>query len=317
MTIAERSHKALLRVRDRLEPEVHLFSPPRESFEKAVDKGYLHRLCQGLGIPVARGTTLDVLMETKDEVPLKFPLVLRTRDQVGRRDARAPWKVAYAQSPDELRRLHDSYREISSNLLVQEYHPGAEEHVHVLVHDDEPFMVCAYIGEHHMPLAGGVTVRRITCNHPGPINDAIKLLKELKWNGVATVQFHYDPETDRYIFLEINPRFCAGLATVIRAGFDSPLLQWQSFFAPEAMTQQSVRLGLRSRILGGDVNWMLGMVRGDPLPPNQKRLSPVRAFLSFIRGSSPWTKDDIFMLRDPKPFLVDTWQMLKRRIKKS
>ena len=69
-------------------------------------------------------------------------------------------------------------------------------------------MMGEYIGEHHAPLAGGVTVQRVSCHHEALAKDAVRLLQALNWEGIATCQFHYDPKTDEYIFLEIN-RACA------------------------------------------------------------------------------------------------------------
>mgnify|MGYP001365042218 CR=1 FL=1 len=75
MTIAEGYHRALIRCRDRLEPEVHVFSPEARCFETATDKDAMHALCVRLGVPVARGATLAKLLA--GEVELRFPLVLR------------------------------------------------------------------------------------------------------------------------------------------------------------------------------------------------------------------------------------------------
>ena len=309
MTISEGYHLALIAARERFEPAIHLFCPPKECFDKAVDKDYMQKLCTKLGIPVARGTTLDELMAGRKK--LAFPLVLRGRKQ-NEAAGRAPWKAAYAENETQLLSLYEGVKAIAPNVVVQEYHPGVEDHVQVLMHDGEAFMVGDYIGEHHMPLAGGVTVQRVSCRHEGLIRDAVRLLKAVKSQGVAGVQFHYDPATDRYIFLEINPRFIGGLPTVIMAGFDAPYLLWQSRFEPERMKPGEYRVGLRTRILGGDANWMFGMMRGDQLPPGQKRLSKAGAIARFLWNCGPWTKDDTFLLSDPKPFFVDFAQMLKR-----
>ena len=126
------------------------------------------------------------------------------------------------------------------------------------------------------------------------------------------MQFHYDPKTGRYIFLEVNPRFIGGLPTVIMAGFDAPYLLWQSHFEPERMRRTPYRLGMRTRILGGDANWMLGMIRGDALPPDQGRLSMPSAIARFFWNFGPWTRDDVFSLTDLRPALVDWRQMSKR-----
>jgi len=313
LTIAERYHLALVRHRERFEPRFHLFSPSAEAFHKATDKDFMRALAQRLGVPVARGTTLDRFLAEGNGGGLRFPLVVRTRrltDAGG--DADCPWKVAYARNREELDRLHAAVRGIASNVIVQEYHPGVEDHIQILMHNGEAFMVGEYIGEHHMPLAGGVTVQRVSCRHPGLERDAVRLLQAIGWEGAAGVQFHYDPRTGRYIFLEINPRFIGGMPTVVMAGFDVPYLLWQSHFEPDRMRRTRYRLGVRTRILGGDANWLLGMLRRDPLPPDQAHPGRLRALAEFLWNFGPWTRDDVFWWHDPKPFFVDLGQMVRK-----
>ena len=308
MPVAEGYHNVLIDVRKQFEPDVHLFSPAREVFDKATDKDYMQDLCQKLGVPVAKGMRLDQFMP--DKKALKFPLVFRTRRQ--NQGGQAPWKAAYAEDDVQLQKVYDQVHDFADNIIVQEYCPGAEDHVQVMMYKGEPFMVEDYIGEHHMPLAGGVTTQRVSCRHQPLIDDAVKLFKAIGYEGLGGVQYHYDPETDKYIFLEINPRFIGGTPTLIMAGFNTSFLFWQSHFEPEKMKKTKYRLGLRSRILGGDANWMIGMIRGDQLPPGQKRLGKVETVLRFLWNCFPWTKDDSFMLRDPKPFMVDFMQMAKK-----
>jgi predicted ATP-grasp superfamily ATP-dependent carboligase len=308
MPVAEAYHNVLIDVRDRFEPDVHLFSPARDVFDKATDKDYMQDLCRKLGVPVAKGMCLDQFMSDKNA--LKFPLVFRTRRQ--NQGRQAPWKAAYAEDEAQLQKVYDQVRDFADNIIVQEYCPGAEDHVQVMMYKGEPFMVGDYIGEHHMPLAGGVTTQRVSCRHQPLIDDAVKLFKAIGYEGLGGVQYHYDPETDKYIFLEINPRFIGGTPTLIMAGFNTSFLLWQSHFEPEKMKKTKYRLGLRSRILGGDANWMIGMIRGDQLPPGQKRLGKLETVLRFLWNCFPWTKDDAFMLRDPKPFMVDFMQMAKK-----
>jgi predicted ATP-grasp superfamily ATP-dependent carboligase len=312
ITIAESYHLALIRGRDRFEPHIRVLSPPAEAFDKATDKHFMHGLCERLGVPVAKGTTLDRLMAAGGD-GLRFPLVMRDcRQNNQQAKAHAPWKAAYAENQAELDSLYRSVQDIAADVIVQEYHPGAEDHVQILMHGGEAFMAGEYIGEHHMPLAGGVTVQRVTCRHEPVVQDAVRLLKALDWDGIAGVQFHYDPATDKYIFLEINPRFIGGLPSVIMAGFHAPFLLWQSHFEPQNMRRPEYRLGLRTRILGGDANWMLGVLRGDSLPPGQQRPSKLTTVARFLWNCGPWTKEDTFSLGDVRPFLVDGRQMLKR-----
>ena len=311
MPVSEGYHNALITIRDRFEPDIHLFSPSRECFDKSTDKDYMQSLCSELGVPVARGMRLDQLMTDGKGDALCFPLVLRTRKQ-NIKGGKAPWKAAYAETGEQLYKLYEQVKDFADNVIVQEYHPGVEDHVQILMHEGKPFMVGDYVGEHHMPLAGGVTVQRVSCHHERLVADAVKLLKALNWQGIGGVQFHYDPDTDKHIFLEINPRFIGGLPTVIMAGFEASFLLWQSHFEPEKMRKSNYRLGLRTRILGGDANWMFGMTRGDQLPPGQQHIGKLRAAATFLWNFGPWTRDDSFLWNDPKPFFVDFRQMAKK-----
>ncbi len=316
MPIAERFHQVLTRHRDRFEPRIHLFSPSAESFARATDKEYLHGLARRLGVPVARGGTLKDVIGSGDDHKLSFPLVLRTsRQNDPEAGGGCPWKAAYAADPGQLRDLHQQVRHFADNVLVQEYQPGVEDHVQILMHEGAAFMVGEYIGEHHMPLAGGVTVQRVTCRHENAIRDGVRLLQALQWEGVAGVQFHYDPQTDRYIFLEINPRFIGGLPTIIMAGFDVPYLLWQSHFEPDRMRRGRYRHGLRSRVVGGDANWLFGMLRGDPLPPGQTRPSKLDAIWDFLANFGPWTRDDVFSLTDLRPVWLD-WRLMLNHLRR-
>jgi predicted ATP-grasp superfamily ATP-dependent carboligase len=312
MPVSEGYHNRLIFVRDKLAGNgIHLFSPSREAFDKATDKDYMHALCLELGVPVAKGMRFDELMADGKGEGLKLPVVLRTRMQ-NVAGGKAPWKAAYAATPERLRKLYDQVRDYADNVIVQEYHPGVEDHLQIVMHQGEVFGWGDYIGEHHMPLAGGVTVQRVSCNHESLVRDTVKLLKAIGYNGVAGVQYHYDPVTDKYIFLEVNPRFSGGLPTVVKAGFEAPFLVWQSHFEPDMMQRGTYRLGLRTRILGGDANWLLGQLRRDELPPGQKHLGRAAAVASFLWNCGPWTKDDSFLWTDPKPFFVDLKQMVKK-----
>lgn len=311
MPVAEAYHNVLIDVRDRFEPDIHLFSPERECFDKATDKDYMQSLCKELGVPVAKGMRLDQLMANDNKEALDFPLVFRTRRQ-NIKGGQAPWKAAYAETEAQLQKIYKQVQDYADNIIVQEYCPGAEDHVQVMMHKGEPFMVGDYIGEHHMPLAGGVTTQRVSCQHQNLMDDAVKLFKAIGYEGLGGVQYHYDPDTGQYIFLEINPRFIGGTPTLIMAGFQTSFLFWQSHFEPEKMQKTNYQLGLRSRILGGDANWMIGMIRGDQLPPGQKRIGKLETIFRFLWNCGPWTKDDSFMWRDPKPFLIDFLQMVKK-----
>jgi predicted ATP-grasp superfamily ATP-dependent carboligase len=311
MPLSESTHLALMQERDTLEPEIHLFSPPDEAFAKATDKDYMHNLCLRLGVPVAKGMTLDKLMDAGGET-LRFPLVLRTRRQNGvNAKHRAPWgRIEYAHNVAQLRELARLVEGYADNIIVQEFYPGVTDQAQVVMHRGQAF-VSEFMAETHIPLAGGVSVQRITLWRESLIRDSIRLLESIGWEGAAGVQFHYDHQTDSYIFIEINPRFVGGLPTMVRAGFHGPFLLWQSHFDPDNLKQPSYRLGLRSRGFRPSLAWLKAMNRGDRLPPGEKRLSKFGATARFFWNFGPWTKEDTFLASDVGPFLAECRRFLK------
>ena len=317
MTITEKNHWALIGQRQRFEPEIHVFSPPAEAFAKATDKDYLRTLCGRFGVPVAKGATLDRFIEAGGN-GLRFPLILRMRQQLDT-DAsrRTAWRAAYVLNEGQLQKLYQDLKGFADNILVQECHPGALVNVQVLMHRGEAFGVGCYLGEHNYPLAGGLTVQRVTFRHEGMIRDAVRLLKEIGYEGVAGPEFLYDQRRDEYIFLEMNPRFLGGLPAVIRGGFPVPFLLWQSHFQPDKMRKPNYRVGIRTRLFRPDLYWMCAMLRGDELPPSEKRLSKLEAIARFTWNCGPWTHDDSLAWRDPLPYFAERYHLLQSVLRKA
>jgi hypothetical protein len=96
-----------------------------------------------------------------------------------------------------------------------------------------------------------------------------------------------------------------------QCGSQTSFLFWQSHFEPDKMRKGDYRIGLRTRILGDDTNWMLGMARGDQLP-EQKRIGKLKAVATFLWNFGLWTQNESFLWNDPKPFFVNFRQMVKK-----
>jgi len=316
MTISEDNHLALIDGRDRFEPEVHVFSPPGDAFRKTLDKEYTRTLCRQIGVPVARGMALADFLESPSQ-QMRYPRVLRTRnlhEDEGRR--RAPWKVAYPTNEREFNQRVEEVRRIADNVLVEECHPGLPRNINVLMHEGRPFFAGAYIGERLYPAAGGWTVQRLTCEPGLPLEHAVQLLTEVGFEGIASVCFRYDLGTDDYVFTEINPRFVGPTPTLVRAGFHTPFLLWQSHFEPDKMVKPRYRVGMRTREFWGSTARLREVLAGGALEPGRKRPSKVGAIGSFLWHCGPWTFDDTFFWRDPIPYFAERLSMITSPLRK-
>src|SRR5207237_10927252 len=76
-----------------------------------------------------------------------------------------------------------------------------------------------------VPLSGGVSVLRESVKLDERLRRYVTaLLKEIKWHGVAMVEFKYDERCDSYTLMEINGRFQASTALSLDAGLNLPYL---------------------------------------------------------------------------------------------
>ncbi len=108
------------------------------------------------------------------------------------------------------------------------------------------------------PIQGGPSTLRQAAEHGQAERDAVTLLKHIKWQGVAMVEFKVDPQTNRAFFLEINPRFWGSLPLAIKAGVDFPVLLYK-WAMGQSFSQPLCTMGCKMRnILPGDLLHFIG-----------------------------------------------------------
>jgi predicted ATP-grasp superfamily ATP-dependent carboligase len=137
------------------------------------------------------------------------------------------------------------------------------------------------------PVSGGPSTLRESYHHEEAEAYAEKLLKALKFHGIAMVEFKVDPRDNVPKLMEINPRFWGSLPLAIRAGVDFPyiLFCWamkRAFDMP--VQKENVRL---RNLLPGDLLYFLA-----------KKGKVERGFFDFTK-----TSDELFTLDDPGPVL--------------
>ncbi|MBW8034275.1 MAG: carboxylate--amine ligase [Planctomycetes bacterium] len=311
ITLSEVNHLALIDNRDRFEPDICILSPAEKPFKKTLDKEYMRSLCEEIGVPVAKGVVLSEFLKDPQQ-DMSYPRIMRTRHKHEEdADRNAPWKVVYAFNEQEFNEQVEQVASIVDNVLVEECHPGVTYNISMLMHNGEPFFGGSYTGENHYPVAGGVTVQRITRAIGAPFEHAVNLLKALEYyEGNASVCFRYNLETDEFIFTEINPRFGGATTTITRAGFDIVFLVWQSHFEPDKMIKPHYSIGMRTRDFRGSVGWLRGILKGELVEPGGRQYSKLGAIASFLWHCGPWTYDDTLYWRDIKPYIMERVDMI-------
>ena len=273
------------------------------------DKWATVELAARLGVPYPRTnlvTPSDDIIHAADGIA--YPLVIKPRHSRLLRDGRIEaFAVAYAADQYELRGRLDSLIG-QTDVLVQELIPGEGHGIELCMQDGEPIAAFQHHRLREVPVTGGASsYREGVPLDPELYRYAVDLLRELRWTGLAMVEFKVGPGGPR--LMEVNGRVWGSLPLAIASGVEFGLLLPHVFLdQPEPAAEESIGdyvPGIRSHDLGLELVWIGSVLRGRarypflPLPP---RRAAIPALLSLV---DPRTRHDVFSADDPAPGLAD------------
>ncbi len=134
-----------------------------------------------------------------------------------------------------------------AEVLVQGFTPGVGVGAFFLRHRGEILAEFMHRRLHEVPHTGGVSSLRESWRHEAIRADALAKLRTLRWEGVAMMEYRWDPGSDRFHFIEMNPRYWGSLHLALHAGVDFPKLQADAFFGRPAVARPGYPLGVRCR----------------------------------------------------------------------
>lgn len=204
------------RFRSELEPYYRLSIPPHDTFLRTVDKYSLVRVAMQAGVPVPRTAVItrgEHLSHVADRVG--FPCVVKPISSVqwrmGDNWSKVGGRKAFrVDSLEQLQRECARLEEVSHELLIQEMIPGPADQIVVLG---------GYVDRNSQPV-GYFTARKLVqapddfgtgCvvqSEPIPeiVDSTLKLWRALEYQGMAEVEYKYDPRDSQYKLIEINTR---------------------------------------------------------------------------------------------------------------
>ncbi len=258
------------------------------TFIKAWNKKNTLQIAIKNNIPTPKTYFINDLQEVHTVAQnIKFPVVVKPQESSGSRG------LYYAYSPKELIQLYYLSHQQFPYPIIQEYIPGNEIYGFSALFDIEHRPRAMFIHKRlrQYPISGGPSVLRISTSHPKVQQFGEKLLKALKWIGVAMVEFKIDSRDNTPKLMEINPRFWGSTQLAIQAGIDFPALLYKLLIEGEDIKKNfKYKLGIKCRfLLYGDILYFLDA-------PNKLKLLP-----SFLKLYEPNMGYDIFSRTDFGP----------------
>ncbi|MEP7064405.1 MAG: ATP-grasp domain-containing protein [Gemmatimonadota bacterium] len=315
--ITEPSLLALLPERESL--GVIIPWPDADTFRAISDKQALLATAAGLGIAVPR----QIVLSTKDDAQaldpatLDYPLVLKPSRSVGEHDGqRVSLGVRHVASAGALGAELAALGDAAFPLLLQQRIVGPGIGIFLLVWDGTLLATFAHRRLREKPPSGGVSVYSESVTADAELVERSRLLLErMHWRGVAMIEYKREASTGTAYLMEVNGRFWGSLQLAIDSGVDFPALLVAAATGEATPGTVDYRVGSRSRWLWGDVDHLLARWRHDAsslaLPAGAP--SRWRATLDFFTFWHPHDRNEVFRLKDPRPFFRETIEWLHRR----
>lgn len=292
-----------------------LAAPPAETLEYALDKGRTLHLARACEVPAPRtavGARLHELL--REAEALRFPVAIKPRGHSLHPGTshRLGFKVQYARSIQELATLLAPHAQEAHRVLVQERVRGVGRCVAAVCDRGRPLTLFAYERTREVPLSGGVSVARRSIELDRTLRRyTTMLLGELRWHGVAMVEYKYDESAGTYTLMEINGRFQASTALALDAGVNLPYLVAALHARWPRPPLPTPRVGVEARWLRGDLAALGGAWRGPTPAGRDPILHALLATWRFVWDFRPGMHYDEFSWDDPRPALQELLALMR------
>jgi predicted ATP-grasp superfamily ATP-dependent carboligase/protein-tyrosine-phosphatase len=298
--------------RAELERWGRVWLPSPDALEVLGDKLKTTDLARSLGLPVPRETSVS---ERHQLAALREgfapPLILKPPASYTLANVEARQMVRRVDSWEAADLLLDEML-ADGPVVVQEFCRGHGIGVELLLNGGAPLLAFQHLRLHEPVHGGGSSYRRAVPVSMELLDAALKLLGTLRYTGVAMVEFKQEPETGRWVLLEVNARFWGSLPLALASGADFPLALFRLLVEGRTEVTDGYRTGLSARNLRADAKWHLSNARADRSDPtlNTKPWPAVaqETCSSLITGRE---RSDTFTLDDPAPGFAEVGQLVR------
>ncbi len=295
--------------KDRLEKCCDFLVPSKESISLADDKNIMCDIAKKIGVPVPKTTSLKEHKSIEEMAKhIDFPCIIKFRngEAMGKKpDER--YTIVYSQ--DEFISAYKAMHEIDENPIASDYIKGNDIGVAVVMDKNhKPISFLCYESLREYPIQGGPTCYLRTIYSKQLLSYAIKLLEEIKFTGIAMLDFKGTVENP--YFLEINPRIwgSAAITYLSKAPFFEDYVKGATGNAQEIISDKSIpkyKLNTRMRFTPQSFACFLSHMKHSR--------GKLKIFMEYaVSFFNPFVRDGLFSISDPKPYIKYIQSLAKR-----
>ncbi len=298
-----------------------LTTPPWEIMKYCIDKLLTYKMAEKAGIPIPQTfcpKNEKELKKISDQIDFKKKSwILKSRSRaLFPRAQKGFFYLRKAVDIESKKNLVEQYTKAleatGESMLIQEKIPGMPDRnvvfETILNRQSEPLALFTNKKIRQYPLIFGYGSYRESIYDPLAINFGLKLLKIVRYYGMAYVEFKKDPRDGKLKLMEINPRFTMGNSLAKACGIDLPYILYTSFLNIESKVSQRYKIGVRWWNIGYDLYTIF----------SNRTLLPWReTFVDLISNMRRTKAFAIFSMEDPLPFSLSFSRGIKSALKQS
>lgn len=283
-----------------------------DALNRVLDKAETFKLAERLGIATPRSVYLSEIGQVEGlGDTLSYPVVVKpARSIAAQEGGYAKRNVSYAADKAALFRQCEQSL-LHSPIILQSYFQGMGAGIELIARDGEMLYSFQHIRLHEVPLTGGGSSFRVSAElEPVLLQASRKLIRALRWTGVAMVEFKWNPDSGSFCLMEINGRLWGSLPLAVAAGADFPAMLAALYLTGTVSEYPAYRRGIYCRNLSADLMWH-EMVLREYLRGSRSEIPSVRwVARDLARVFSPRHHFDAQSWRDPVPGLVEIWRLV-------
>jgi len=219
-------------------------------------------------------------------------------------------RVVRVSCIEEMRETANSCFRDYSVLSWQRHVPGLQVGVSLWRHNGDIVAENMVLGLHLYPFCAGNMSLRKTWWHEGILADAKIKIAALNWSGVAMVEYKWNPETDEFWYIEMNPRFWSYLHLDLSCGKDFPKWQTDAHFGEPAEGLRLPQIPRTMRYAPGEVIHVASLW----LAPRISVFQKIKSLVEFVFLSlNPKVHADLWFSGD-KLLYIHGWIRFLREI---
>ena len=299
--------------------------PTPEMLAIVLDKQRTLAAAKAVGITVPESIeTLSMEHAVKIASSFKFPAVLKWKDPnsvVTELEAKSldMIKAEYVYSPAQFMAVVRRYEPVGEWPILQTYCPGRGLGQFFYIHQGKAVRRFQHLRIAEWPPEGGFSTvcDSIPLNqHTALQEKSITLLNHIGWEGVAMVEYRWDPTSNEAVLMEINGRYWGSYPLAVHCGGAFALI---SYFLTNGIALPplpEVSSGIRCRMMSTELKRLYRILFDSQKIEDrsfkvEKRVEISRFVADFFRPRVTyylWDKDD------PKPFRADLANLFRKII---